>query len=122
MRNAGKRKKNIFGKRLKILRESVLGKTQKELSELLGIPQPTLSSYENGRNIPTIDVAIHIAEKCNISLDWLCGRDHYVQAKGKESSDGASSLDKCVLHDLTEHIDALYNYVHGAEDMQNLGT
>ena len=50
-------------------------KTQKEFSELLGIPQPTLSAYESGRNKPTIDVVINIAEKCNVSIDWLCGRD-----------------------------------------------
>lgn len=65
---------NIFGERLKNLRKHTLHKTQKEFAEMLDIPQPTLSAYESGRNKPTIDVVINIAEKCNISIDWLCGR------------------------------------------------
>ena len=54
-------------------------KTQKEFSELLNIPQPTLSAYEGGRNKPTVDVVINIAEKCNVSVNWLCGQDSSVQ-------------------------------------------
>lgn len=69
-------KENIFGERLKKLRSVVMKKTQKEFSELIGIPQPTLSAYESGRNKPTIDVVINIANKCNISIDWLCGNDN----------------------------------------------
>ena len=68
-------KENIFGERLKNLRSVVMKKTQKEFSELLGIPQPTLSAYESGKNKPAIDVVISIAEKCNVSMDWLCGRE-----------------------------------------------
>ena len=74
-----KNKDNVFGERLKTLRSVLMQKTQKEFSEYLGIPQPTLSSYESGRNKPTIDVVINIAEKCDISVDWLCGRDNYPQ-------------------------------------------
>lgn len=63
-----------FSTRLKELR-SVMRLSQKEFAELIGIPQPTMSAYENGRNNPTIDAAMEIASKCNVSLDWLCGRD-----------------------------------------------
>jgi len=66
--------KNIFGERLKNFRHDTLGKTQKEFAELLGLPQPTLSAYESGRIKPNIDALINISEKCNLSLDWLCGR------------------------------------------------
>lgn len=41
----------------------------------MSIPQPTLSAYESGRNKSTVDVVINIADKCNVSVDWLCGRD-----------------------------------------------
>ena len=68
-------KDNIFGERLKNLRTVIMKKTQKEFSEFMNIPQPTLSAYESGRNKPTVDVVITIAEKCNVSIDWLCGRD-----------------------------------------------
>ena len=66
---------NIFGERLKYLRENVMNLTQKDFSTFLDIPQPTLSSYETGRNKPTIDVVVNICQKCNISIDWLCGFD-----------------------------------------------
>lgn len=67
---------NIFGNRLKKLRRDTMNLTQIEFSELLGIAQPSLSAYESGKTKPTIDVVIQIAEKCNVSIDWLCGRDN----------------------------------------------
>ena len=68
-------KNNIFGKRLRELRLETLNMNQREFAKLLGIPQPTLSAYESGRIKPKIDAAINISEKCDASLDWLCGRD-----------------------------------------------
>ena len=62
-----------FAERIKTLRFS-LGKSQKEFAEFIGIPQPSMSAYENGKNNPTLEVLINIADKCNVSLDWLCGR------------------------------------------------
>ena len=67
---------NTVSERLKYLR-SINKKTQKEFAEFLGIPQPSMSAYENGKNNPTIDVLIDIADKCNVSLDWLAGRSDY---------------------------------------------
>lgn len=61
------------GNRLKELR-SIKKMTQKEFSAFLGIPQPSVSAYENSKNSPTIEVLIDIANKCNVSLDWLSGR------------------------------------------------
>ncbi len=66
---------NVFGERLKTLRTINKNMTQKEFAELIGIPQPTLSAYESGRNKPAIDAVISIADKCNVSVDWMCGRD-----------------------------------------------
>ena len=68
---------NIFGKRLRILRESIMNMNQKEFAAFLGAPQLSISAYEIGRNKPTIDVIITIADKCNVSIDWLCGRDKH---------------------------------------------
>ena len=68
-------KNNIFGKRLRELRLENLNMNQREFAKLLGISQPSLSAYESGRNKPTIDSVINISDKCNVSIDWLCGRD-----------------------------------------------
>ena len=63
---------NSLGDKLQFIRKD-MGMSQKDFSEYLGLPQPSLSAYENNRNSPTVDVLINIANKCNISLDWLCG-------------------------------------------------
>ena len=52
---------------LKYLRS--INKKTKEFAEFLGVPQPSMSAYENGKNNPTIDVLIDIADKCKVSLD-----------------------------------------------------
>ena len=75
MRTDGENKDNIFGERLKILRSITMDMSQRDFAKLLGIPQPNLSAYESGRNKPTIDTVINISDKCNVSIDWLCGRD-----------------------------------------------
>ncbi len=82
-------KPTVFGERIKTLRIS-LGKSQKEFAEFIGIPQPSMSAYENGKNNPTIEVLINIADKCNVSVDWLCGRQADVSLS--DLSDVASFL------------------------------
>ncbi len=84
-------KSTIFGERIKTLRIS-LGKSQKEFAEFIGIPQPSMSAYENGKNNPTIEVLVNIADKCNVSIDWLCGRQAEVSLS--DLSDIASFLYK----------------------------
>ena len=60
-----------IGQRLKSLRS--LNK-QGEFAKFLEIPQPTLSAYERDKIKPTMDALINIADKCDVTLDWLCGR------------------------------------------------
>ncbi len=64
--------KRIFAETLLELRKS-MGLSQKEFSEFLAMPPASISAYEKGRNSPTLEVLVTIAEKCNVSLDWLCG-------------------------------------------------
>ena len=61
-----------FGTRLQEIRKS-MNMTQKEFAELIEVPQPSISAYENDKNNPTMDILVNIANKCNVSLDWLCG-------------------------------------------------
>ncbi len=62
----------IFSIRIKELRE-MKKMTQTEFSSFLGIKQQTLSGYERGSVKPPLDIAKDIAEKCGVSLNWLCG-------------------------------------------------
>ena len=61
-----------FSVRLKKLRKE-FGYTPKEFAEQLGVGQQSYYGYERGRTVPSFDALISIAEKCNASLDWLCG-------------------------------------------------
>lgn len=62
----------ILSERLKEVRTS-MELNQAEFAKLIGVTQQSLSSYENCSSKPTLDVAIRIVEKCDVSLSWLCG-------------------------------------------------
>lgn len=63
---------SIFSLRIKELRES-LGLSQSEFAKSVGTTQTTLSSYENTNKTPSLEIVKAIAEKYNVSIDWLCG-------------------------------------------------
>lgn len=60
----------IFAKRFNELRRDM---SQDEFSKHLGISRPTVGFYENGARIPDALVLRQIAERCNVSTDWLLG-------------------------------------------------
>lgn len=66
---------NSFSEKIRSLRHK-MNLNQYEFSALIGIKQPTLSTYERGASYPSLEVLISIAEKCNVSLDWLCGLEN----------------------------------------------
>lgn len=67
----------IFAQRMKQAREAKELK-QNELAKAVGVTPTTISAYEksddegNGKK-PTLENAQAIAEKLEVSLDWLCG-------------------------------------------------
>ena len=81
---------SIFAERLKEARIQRDMK-QNELAKAIGVSAQTISMYEKsekdgkGKN-PTLENALAIAEKLNVSLDWLCGKDYVEEQinKGRE--------------------------------------
>lgn len=63
---------SILAIRIKELRKT-MKMTQKEFSVYVGCTAATLSAYENGSKSPSLEIIKGIAEKCNVSIDWLCG-------------------------------------------------
>ena len=63
----------IIGQRLKEFRKSN-EITQTELANILNTTQSTISAYESGKTTLLTAFALEIVNKCNIYLDWLCGR------------------------------------------------
>lgn len=62
----------IFAKRLKEARENN-DLRQNALANLVGIAPQTISIYEKGDKLPTLENAAALAESLNVSLDWLLG-------------------------------------------------
>lgn len=60
----------IFEQRLKELRGDM---SNTEFADFLGISRQTIGFYLNGNRIPDIVGLRKIAEKCNVSADWLLG-------------------------------------------------
>ncbi|MBE3586634.1 MAG: helix-turn-helix transcriptional regulator [Thermoanaerobacter sp.] len=48
--------------------------SQTALSNAVGVSQRAISYYEAGKDIPTLDVLIRLADFFDISLDYLVGR------------------------------------------------
>ena len=57
----------------------LLGISQKELAEKLGVASGTLSGYESGLHDPKSDILCKIADICNVSVDFLLCRDEKTQ-------------------------------------------
>lgn len=63
----------IFLKRIAQLRKEK-GLNQTGLALKLNITQYMVSAYENGRNQPSVDVLIQLADFFNVSVDYLLER------------------------------------------------
>lgn len=55
--------------------------TQRQLADLLGIKDATLSGYETGAHDPKSNMLAEIARICNVTVDYLLGISDYVQEK-----------------------------------------
>ncbi len=64
--------KEIFSTRLREVRMQT-GKTQKEFADMVESTAATISAYENATKNPSLEIVINIAQKCNVSINWLCG-------------------------------------------------
>ena len=63
----------MFGDRLKELREDK-NMNQDELANLVCLTRSAISSYETNTNVPSLDIAIKLADVFEVSLDYLTCR------------------------------------------------
>lgn len=63
-----------FNKRLKELRLAA-NLSQKQLGLLVNIGESTVQSYELGTRVPSITIAIALADYFDVTLDYLVGRE-----------------------------------------------
>lgn len=78
---------NVIGARIKFLRARD-GLTQRELASKLHIGNSTLSQYENGDRVPSIDMQRKFAQHFSVSVDFLVGlTDDQTPAPERASDD-----------------------------------
>lgn len=71
----------MIDKRIKELRISN-GLTQKDLAAFLGLTPKMISFYELGQRTPPSDIILKLAEKFNVSTDYLLGNKIDIQKEG----------------------------------------
>lgn len=62
-----------FASRLKELRKAHKI-SQVSLAKVIGVTQQAISYYESGKDIPSLDVLLRLADFFDVSLDYLVGR------------------------------------------------
>lgn len=73
-----------FPDRLKELRKGK-GLSMQTLADRVGVSKMSISQYESGRNYPTLEVAMKLADCLETSLDFLTGRSDYNDLKKPNS-------------------------------------
>lgn len=71
----------MFNDRLRATRIS-RGYTLQKTADELGIPLRTLQNYEAGVREPNLLLLISIADLLNVPIDFLLGRDDYLNSLG----------------------------------------
>ncbi len=67
---------NVFGKRLKEIREE-RGISQIKLASAIGVSKAIVSLWENGLREPTLSNLVLLADFFGQSIDYLAGRTEY---------------------------------------------
>lgn len=85
-----------------------------EFSDFLGISRQSVGFYLNGDRVPDAITLIKIAEKCDVSSDWLLGLSKVRSRDGeKQQVCNYTGLSPCAVHNL--HMETLSNVHPGIE-------
>ena len=99
----------ILGYRLRELRKDN-NMSQEELGKLLGVTKVSVSGYENGTRIPSMEVLITILNVFKISADYILGRELDVVCESSTGSVLMAQDDINIINELKLH-PKLYNSV-----------
>lgn len=116
--------KPTFGERLKEIRtEKKL--TQAELATKVDISSASIISYEKSQKLPSLEVAVMLATKLDVSIDWLSGlSDNRDSNKNINSIRNLNDLLQTII-DITEcinstTIDIEEDYNPSIEDLERV--
>lgn len=64
----------MFANRLSYLRRGQ-GISQSQLADKLGVKKQSVSNWENGNIMPSVDMVVKAADYFSVSVDYILGRD-----------------------------------------------
>ncbi len=67
----------LIGPRIKLLREEK-GISQTKLGEAVNLTKTTISHYENGTRVPSIETLIDLANYFKVDLNYILGTDNLI--------------------------------------------
>lgn len=103
----------ILGYRLRELRKEK-NMSQADLGKILGVSKVSVSGYENGTRVPSMDILVQILDVFGIEADYLLGREVNAVCEDDQSvSVNLASTDLNIIMELRRR-PSVYNYV--AED------
>jgi transcriptional regulator with XRE-family HTH domain len=116
------KKKNIIGEKIKRLRKTN-DMNQAELGRKIGADARQISNYENGKNTPSTDALIRIANVFKVSLDYLAKDEVDTMAaapiRDKELLEQFEEVDRMTENE-KEHIKFLIQSVIDKRKFKNL--
>lgn len=101
----GKITLEIFAARLRKLREQH-NLTTRELGEIVGVSNATVSRYETGKRDPDLNIAYKMAQHFGVTLEYLCGEDNETDID--TLTDLYSKLSKEAREEAIKYITYLY--------------
>lgn len=72
---------NMFSKRLNQTRK-LKGFTAQQMADYLCMGIRSYRNYESGDRFPSADTLVKIADKLDVSIDYLLGRDDFLKSHG----------------------------------------
>jgi len=100
----------IIGYRLRELRKEN-NMSQSDLGKLLGVSKVSVSGYENGTRVPSIEILLAILDVFQTSADYLLGRELNAVCEDDDSVSVILALSDVEIIRELRRKPALYNYV-----------
>jgi transcriptional regulator with XRE-family HTH domain len=91
---------HAFAERIKLLR-SEKGFSQKRLGDLVGVSKVSIFNYENGLQLPSVEMLVKLAEVLCCSVDYLVGNDY---------DNEEENIHKFIIKSLKRN-ETVYNYL-----------
>ncbi len=92
----------MLGKRIKQLRTS-LGLNQIEFGNKINITKQSISNWENGNIMPSVDMLVKIATTFSVNADYLLGLDEKRTIRVDGLSENQIAYIQSLIHDLQKN-------------------